>query len=136
MLTQASLTAAILTLAAQLPAQAQAPKSGDTKPATTPALHFSIYGSVVKPGVYRLKPGDRISDALSGAAGPTEQANLGIIMLAHAGNSHNAANMVWVNFNDFVLHGRTTGNPLLQPGDSLYILSKGSRYKPLPEPVN
>ena len=126
---------AFLTLSALLSVQAQVPNSGGQKTqdntATASALHFSIYGLVAKPGVYLLKPGDRVENALGDALGPTERADLGVIMLTHAAKSHNMANMVWVNFNDFVLKGKMTGNPLVQPGDGLYILSKGSRYRPL-----
>ena len=127
------LAAAILALAALLPAQAQAPKSGGTKPAAAPASRFSISGAVNKPGIYELKSGSRLSDALNSAAGPTERADLGIIMLSHAGKSGGTATMVWVNFNDFVLHGKMSGNPLIQVGYGICVLVKRKKYREVPE---
>ena len=83
-----------------------------------------VFGDVARPGFFLFKPGDRVSDALSGVLGPTPQADLGKINVIHSDKVHNTAQMVRVNFNDFVLHGDISGNPFVQPGDSLYIPDK------------
>ncbi|MGI4788526.1 MAG: SLBB domain-containing protein, partial [Janthinobacterium lividum] len=82
-----------------------------------------VFGDVARPGYYLYKPGDRIQDALSGVSGPTQQADLSKINVIHKDKS-GTQKMVRVNFNDFVLHGKPDGNPLIQPGDSLYIPDK------------
>jgi polysaccharide export outer membrane protein len=82
-----------------------------------------VFGDVARPGYYLYKPGDRIQDALSGVSGPTGQADLGKINVIRTDKIH-GTQMVRVNFNDFVLHGNMSGNPLIQPGDSLYIPDK------------
>ena len=122
-------TAAAFVLFAALSAQAQVPKQDSNSGTGAKAVpHFFIDGAVARPGMYHFKPGYRLSDALSDAFGPTPQADLSIIMLSHAGKPQNTPQMIWVNFNSFVLRGKTTGNPLLQPGDDIYVLGKKGRH--------
>ncbi len=123
MVSKLGFTAAILTLSALLPLQAQVPKPSDKKPGAgaAPALRFSIYGAVAKPGSYQLKPGYRLSDALSCVAGPMPQANLTIIRITHASRPQGAPQKVWVNFDDFVMRGKPSGNPLVQADDTIYV---------------
>ena len=47
-----------------------------------PPVIIHIAGAVKNPGVYQLKPTDRIVDAVKIAGGATEEANLGLINLA------------------------------------------------------
>ncbi len=47
-----------------------------------PSVIIHITGAVKKPGVYQLKPTDRIVDAVKIAGGATEEANLDLINLA------------------------------------------------------
>ncbi len=82
-----------------------------------------VFGDVARPGAFIWKPGFRISDALSGVNGPTQQADLGKINVIRTDKIH-GPQMVRVDFNKFVLHGDPTGNPLIQPGDALYIPDK------------
>lgn len=51
-------------------------------PAPAPALLVHVAGEVVLPGVYRLPPGARWSDALRAARGPTFRADLDAVNLA------------------------------------------------------
>lgn len=83
-----------------------------------------VFGDVNRPGAFVYKPGYRISDALSSVSGPTGQADLSKINVIRTDTVHRTQQMVRVNFNDFVLHGKPDGNPLIQPGDSLYIPDK------------
>ncbi len=82
-----------------------------------------VFGDVARPGAFIWKPGYRISDALSSVSGPTQQADLGKINVIRTDKVH-GPQMVRVNFNEFVLHGNPSGNPLIQPGDALYIPDK------------
>ena len=82
-----------------------------------------VFGDVARPGAFVYKPGYRISDALSSVSGPTGQADLGKINVIRK-DSKGVTQMVRVDFNEFVLHGNPTGNPLIQPGDALYIPDK------------
>ncbi len=85
--------------------------------------HTVVFGDVARPGTFVWKPGYRISDALSSVSGPTPQADLGKINVIRTDKIH-GPQMVRVNFNEFVLHGNPQGNPLIQPGDALYIPDK------------
>jgi competence protein ComEA len=51
-------------------------------PAPAPALLVHVAGEVVLPGVYRLPPGARWSDAIRAARGPTFRADLDAVNLA------------------------------------------------------
>jgi polysaccharide export outer membrane protein len=85
--------------------------------------HTVVFGDVARPGSFIWKPGYRISDALSSVSGPTGQADLGKINVIRPDKVH-GPQLVRVNFNDFVLLGKASGNPLIQPGDALYIPDK------------
>jgi len=88
------------------------------------AYRTVVFGDVNRPGAFLWKPGYHISDALSSVSGPTGQADLGKINVIRTDKITGQPQMVRVNFNEFVLHGKTEGNPLIQPGDSLYIPDK------------
>ena len=87
------------------------------------AYRTVVFGDVARPGTFAYKPGFRISDALSGVAGPTPQADLGKINVIRT-DKVRGTQMVRVNFNKFLLNGDLSGNPMIQPGDSLYIPDK------------
>lgn len=94
-----------------------------------PELHNRTYvtGDVAHQGWYYYKPGDRIQDALS-SAGLQPDADTGKINLIHTNKDKTVAQMVRVNFDDFQLRGKTSGNPFVQPGDSLYIPRKHEQF--------
>ena len=69
--------------------------SGSAAPAVTPVqpvarseasspklLVVDVAGAVRRPGLYRLRPGSRIDDAIASAGGPTARAQLGAVNLA------------------------------------------------------
>ena len=55
-----------------------------TGPALAPGTPIRIHvaGDVVRPGVYQLKAGDRVQDAVTAAGGPTDEAETDSINLA------------------------------------------------------
>jgi len=57
------------------------PEATNTAPADG---QYKVYvaGAVVRPGVYRFRPGDRVADAIEAAGGPTDEADLLNINLA------------------------------------------------------
>ena len=93
------------------------------------AYRTVVFGDVARPGAFVWEPGYRISDALSSVSGPTGQADLSKINIIRKDNIH-GTQMVRVNFNKFVLDGNPIGNPLIQPGDALYIPDKHHNFSP------
>lgn len=58
---------------------------GGSAPSTTqpePDLRVYVNGAIQNPGVYQLKPGDRLVDALAAAGGATAKSDLTLINLA------------------------------------------------------
>lgn len=94
-----------------------------------PELHNRTYvtGDVSHQGWYYYKPGDTIRDALS-SAGLQPDSDTGKINLIRNNKDKTEALMVHVNFDDFQLRGKTSGNPPVQPGDSLYIPKKHEQF--------
>ena len=64
------------------PAPAAAPKLATAQPRDAGVATVHVAGAVRRPGVYRLKPGARIDDAVEQAGGPTRRADLGGVNLA------------------------------------------------------
>ena len=69
-------------------------------------------------------PGDRILDAISAVGGYTQQADLSKINVIHTDRVRRTSQLVRVNLNSYLLRNDPTGNPLIQPGDALYIPDK------------
>jgi competence protein ComEA len=65
--------------AAPAPAAAQAVA---VAPARTPQLVVHVVGAVRRPGLYRLKDGSRVADAVARAGGATPKADLELVNLA------------------------------------------------------
>lgn len=87
-----------------------------------------VTGDVSHQGWYYYKHGDHIQDALSNA-GLAPDADTGKINLIHVNSDRVVTKMDRVNFDDFQLRGKTSGNPEIQPGDSLYIPKKNVPFK-------
>ena len=64
------------------PAPAAAPKLTTEQPRDAGTATVHVAGAVRRPGVYRLRPGARIDDAVERAGGPTRRADLGGVNLA------------------------------------------------------
>ena len=96
---------------------------------TIPLLHNRTYvfGDVQRPAYYYFKKGDRVLDALSNA-GVAPDADTGKINLIHTNPDKTFSKMVRISADDFLLHGNISGNPLVQPGDSLYIPKKHEQF--------
>jgi competence protein ComEA len=62
--------------------QATAQSSGALEAAPTPRLVVHVVGAVRRPGLYRLRDGSRIADAVQRAGGATRRADLSLVNLA------------------------------------------------------
>lgn len=102
--------------------------AGDTL--TIPELHNRtyVYGDVGRPGYYYFKPGDRLTDAFSNA-GVAPDADLNKVNLIHVSADKKVAKLDRVNLNDFLLRGKISGNPEVQPGDAVYVPKQAHVFK-------
>jgi competence protein ComEA len=81
---------ALLVLAGKYLVRAGAPEPPPSKPivseqpsaAESPKLVVHVVGAVMRPGLYRLREGSRIADALARAGGATRKADLTVVNLA------------------------------------------------------
>jgi competence protein ComEA len=64
------------------PAVRPLPAPARAKPASAKLLVVDVAGAVRRPGLYRLRPGSRIDDAIAAAGGPTAKAQLASVNLA------------------------------------------------------
>ena len=104
-----------------------------------PVLHNRVYvdGAVNKPGYYAFKPGDRLSDAISGSGGTQAGvSDLAKVSLVHVDKRHNTATQQTVDLFKFYEKGNMQANALLAPGDAVYIPLKGVHRNPLDVLVN
>lgn len=83
-----------------------------------------VAGDVGRTGYYLYRPGDRVFDAISAVGGYTQQADLSKINVIHTDRTHHVSQMVRVDLNSYLLRNDPAGNPLIQPGDALYIPDK------------
>jgi competence protein ComEA len=58
------------------------PRARPTQPAAAKLLVIDVAGAVRRPGLYRLRSGSRIDDAIAAAGGPTAKAQLDAVNLA------------------------------------------------------
>jgi polysaccharide export outer membrane protein len=83
-----------------------------------------VFGDVAHPGYVLYKPGDRVLDALNDA-GPQNDASLWKINVIRQDKTQtNIAHLQVVDVKSFLLRGQASGNPLIQPGDVLYVPSE------------
>lgn len=83
-----------------------------------------VMGDVNRNGYYLYRPGDRVLDAISAVGGYTQQADLSKINVIHTDRARQTSQMVRVDLNSYLLRNNPSGNPLIQPGDALYIPDK------------
>ncbi len=82
--------------------------------------HTYVFGDVAKPGQFIFKPGDRLIDAFNNA-GLNSDAKVREVNVIHQTRNTNTASMEVVDMSKFLWHGDIAGNPILQPGDVIYI---------------
>ncbi|MGQ9525825.1 MAG: SLBB domain-containing protein [Armatimonadota bacterium] len=75
-----------------------------------------VVGYVVKPGTYRFKKGDRLSDAIAAAGGPTQESDLKNATLTRRNGQTTP-----VNLEAILREGKLAGNVELEPGDVIHI---------------
>ncbi len=83
-----------------------------------------VMGDVNRNGYYLYRPGDRVQDAISAVGGYTQQADLSKINVIHTDRTRRTSQMVRVDLNSYLLRNDPSGNPYIQPGDTLYIPDK------------
>jgi polysaccharide export outer membrane protein len=99
-----------------------------------PELHnrVYIYGDVLRQGFYNYKSGDRLTDAFA-TAGLQPDSDTSKINLIRVPQEHKkdkkVAYMSVVNMDKFLRKGDYSGNPEVQPDDSLYIPKRGHTFK-------
>ncbi|NLM97924.1 MAG: hypothetical protein GX175_10030, partial [Halanaerobiaceae bacterium] len=79
----------------------------------------SIFGEVSKPGIYSWKEGLRLSDLLARAGNHTEEGDISEIVIFHKDNSSFS-----VDFSIYLEGGDAAANPLIEPGDSVFLNRK------------
>jgi len=83
-----------------------------------------IFGAIARPGLYILKPGDRVLDVVNGAGGPVQGANLSDVRLIHVDRAKNTATVTKIDLAHFLTRGDMQGNLPLKAGDVLFIPDK------------
>lgn len=99
-----------------------------------PTLYNRIYvdGAVLHPGPYAFKPGDRLLDALTGSGGTQAGlSDLAKVTLIHMDKLHNTATQRVVDVAKFYRTADMRLNPVLVPGDALYVPVKGGHTDPI-----
>lgn len=90
----------------------------------TGAFGVNVFGSVVRPGVYRLQNRQDLVSAVLLAGGPNDRAELGGVRIIRP-RKDGTTITVSVDMNDFLRHGDPYANPTLKPGDTIHIPRKG-----------
>lgn len=88
-----------------------------------------VYGAVSKPGFYVIHPGDKVLDALSGAMGPNQNADIKNVRYVHV-VTKDRADVTILNLESYFKKGLTTVNPELQPNDAIYLPDKKRGFRP------
>ena len=90
----------------------------------TGSFGVNVFGSVLRPGVYRLQARQDLISAILLAGGPTEVASLGDIKVIRP-NADGTVVTVKIDLNKFLEVGEPYSNPKLQPGDTVFIPQQG-----------
>jgi len=75
-----------------------------------------VVGYVVKPGTYRFKKGERLSDAVAAAGGPSQESDLKNATLTRRNGQTTS-----VDLEAILREGKLGGNVELEPGDVIHI---------------
>ena len=83
----------------------------------TPLIRVSVVGEVNKPGFYLLPPTSVISDALTAASGPTQNASVEGMYVERAGRRL----IEGQPFQQIIAEGRTLDDANIRPGDKIVV---------------
>ncbi|MBE3578057.1 MAG: SLBB domain-containing protein [Limnochordales bacterium] len=83
-----------------------------------------VLGEVRNPGLYTIREGMRVMDAIGLAGGPTERAALEAVGIYRGGDPKEAATLA-LGKDMLVFQGDARENPLIQPGDIIYVPETG-----------
>jgi len=97
--------------------------AGDTIFVPKTEQQIYVLGSVTKPGVYPIKPTDRVVDILVQAS-PVQGSSK--VVLVRKGNDGQPV-ATSIDLKQMLEHGDATHNELLRPGDMLYVPEKKAR---------
>jgi protein involved in polysaccharide export with SLBB domain len=85
-----------------------------------------VFGAVVKAGFYLFKPGDRVLDALDSTNGMQTTANMNKVHVVHINETKNVSSVQEVDLEKYLKKGQLDQNPLLEPGDAVYVPARHS----------
>jgi polysaccharide biosynthesis/export protein len=97
-------------------------KNGDSLilPAVMDKIH--VFGEVSSPGSYIYSPNRRVVDYIGNAGGPTIRAKLSSVRVVRGTAS--SPQIFNLNVSSAIKGRSTAGNPVLEPGDIVYVPSK------------
>jgi protein involved in polysaccharide export with SLBB domain len=95
-----------------------------------PLSHNRVYvfGAVQKAGFYLFKPGDRVLDALDSTNGMQTTANLNHVHVVHIDETKSVSSVQEVDLEKYLKQGKLDQNPLLSPGDAVYVPARHSSF--------
>lgn len=97
----------------------------------TGSFGVNVYGAVVKPGIYKLQSRQDLVSAVLTAGGSTQLAALERVNIIRS-NTDGSISTTTVDFRSYLELGDPLGNPMLKPGDTVHVPTKG-RLKQLTE---
>lgn len=97
----------------------------------TGSFGVNVFGSVVAPGIYKLQSRKDLITAILQAGGPAQIAELQNVNIVRP-NPDGSISTITIDFSRFLQYGDPFANPLLKPGDTVYVPAK-SRGKQIAE---
>lgn len=88
----------------------------------TALIRVSVVGEVVKPGFYLVPPTAVVSDALTAASGPTQNARMDKMYVERAGRRF----IEGQPFQQMIAEGRTLDDANIRPGDKIVVPAANS----------